>query len=59
MEITLVSQENFFLFSPMLHEVAACDLDLTHIVSPLRTLLRRNQTAMSQKILIAPFGFCR
>lgn len=40
-EITLVSQENFFLFTPMLHEVAASDLDLTHIVSPLRTLLHR------------------
>lgn len=40
-EITLVSRENFFLFTPMLHEVAASDLDVTHIVSPLRTLLRR------------------
>src|SRR6476660_3742099 len=40
-EITLVSRENFFLFTPMLHEVAASDLDTTHIVSPLRTLLKR------------------
>src|SRR5262249_53668193 len=40
-DITLVSRENFFLFTPMLHEVAASDLDITHIVSPLRTLLRR------------------
>ena len=40
-EITLVSRENFFLFTPMLHEVASCDLDITHIVSPLRTLLQR------------------
>ena len=40
-EITLVSRENFFLFTPMLHEVAASDLDITHIVSPLRTLLKR------------------
>jgi NADH:ubiquinone reductase (H+-translocating) len=39
-EVTLVSRDNFFLFTPMLHEVAASDLDLTHIVSPLRTLLR-------------------
>src|SRR5690242_16582020 len=29
------------LFAPMRHEVAASDLDITHIVSPLRTLLRR------------------
>ena len=40
-EITLVSHDNFFLFTPMLHEVAACDVDITHIVSPLRTLLHR------------------
>ena len=40
-EITLVNRENFFLFTPMLHEVAAGDLDLTHIVTPVRKLLRR------------------
>jgi len=40
-EITLVSRDNFFLFTPMLHEVAASDLDITHIVSPLRTLLHK------------------
>ena len=39
-DITLVSRDNFFLFTPMLHEVAASDLDITHIVSPLRTLVR-------------------
>jgi len=42
-EITLVNRENFFLFTPMLHEVAASDLDLTNIVSPVRKLLRRVQ----------------
>ena len=40
-EITLVSRDNFFLFTPMLHEVAASDIDITHIVSPLRALLHR------------------
>jgi NADH dehydrogenase len=40
-EVTLVNRENFFLFTPMLHEVAASDLDLTNIVSPVRQLLRR------------------
>ncbi|MGH9956515.1 MAG: NAD(P)/FAD-dependent oxidoreductase, partial [Pyrinomonadaceae bacterium] len=40
-EITLVNRENFFLFTPMLHEVAAGDLDLTHIVNPVRKLLHR------------------
>ena len=40
-EITLVSRENFFLFTPMLHEIAASDLEITNIVNPLRKLLRR------------------
>lgn len=40
-EVTLVNRENFFLFTPMLHEVASSDLDITHIVSPVRKLLKR------------------
>ena len=40
-EITLINRDNFFLFTPMLHEVAASDLDLTNIVNPVRQLLRR------------------
>jgi NADH:ubiquinone reductase (H+-translocating) len=39
-EITLVNRENFFLFTPMLHEVAASDLDLTTIVNPARKMLQ-------------------
>ena len=41
LEVTLVNRDNFFLFTPMLHEVAASDLDMTHIVNPIRKLLRR------------------
>jgi len=40
-EVTLINRENYFSFTPMLHEVAASDLDLTHIVNPVRKLLRR------------------
>src|SRR6201997_578022 len=39
-EVTLINQDNFFLFTPMLHEVAASDLDLTHIVNPIRKMLQ-------------------
>jgi NADH dehydrogenase len=41
LEVTLVNRENFFLFTPMLHEVAASDVEITDIVSPIRKLLRR------------------
>ena len=40
-EICLVSRDNFFLFTPMLHEIAASDLEITNIVNPLRKLLRQ------------------
>ncbi len=40
-EICLVSHDNFFLFTPMLHEIAASDLEITNIVNPLRKLLRK------------------
>jgi len=40
-EVTLVNRENFFLFTPMLHEVAASDLDLATIVNPVRKMLKR------------------
>lgn len=40
-DITLVSRDNFLLFTPMLHEVAASDLDITTIVNPIRKMLRR------------------
>jgi len=43
-EVTLVSRDNFFLFTPMLHEVAACDVELTNIVNPIRKLLGRTRS---------------
>src|SRR2546421_1384704 len=40
-EICLVSRDNFFLFTPMLHEIAASDLEITNIINPLRKLLHK------------------
>jgi NADH:ubiquinone reductase (H+-translocating) len=39
-DVTLVSRENFVLFTPMLHEVAAGELNPGDIVTPLRRILR-------------------
>src|SRR5947208_14010153 len=46
-EIFLVSHDNFFLFTPMLHEIAASDLEITNIVNPLRKLLRKVEVLVS------------
>ncbi|MFL5274003.1 MAG: NAD(P)/FAD-dependent oxidoreductase [Anaeromyxobacteraceae bacterium] len=41
--ITLVSDTNALLFTPMLAEVAGSSLEPTHISSPIRTSVRRTQ----------------
>ena len=41
--VTLVSDTNALLFTPMLAEVAASSLEPTHISTPLRTSLRRTE----------------
>jgi len=64
-EVTLINRENFFLFTPMLHEVAASDLDLTTIVNPIRKMLRRvqffagevNQIDVRQRRVVVSHGF--
>jgi NADH:ubiquinone reductase (H+-translocating) len=66
-EITLVNRDNFFLFTPMLHEVAASDLDLTNIVNPVRKLLKRinffagevESINLERKLVTVSHGFDR
>jgi NADH dehydrogenase len=48
-EVTLVSRDNFTLYTPMLDEVAAGDLEPTHICNPLRKLLR-HVTVLSAEV---------
>jgi NADH dehydrogenase len=64
-EITLINRENFFLFTPMLHEVATNDLDLTTIVNPARKMLRRvhflagevDRVEVEQRRVVVSHGF--
>jgi len=64
-ELTLVNRENFFLFTPMLHEVATSDLDLTTIVNPARKMLKRvrffagevDHIDISQRKVVVSHGF--
>src|SRR4029453_9606955 len=46
-EIMVVSRENFVLFTPMLHEVAGSDVEVTNIVQPLRKMLRRTHVGIA------------
>lgn len=47
-EVTLISRENFILFTPMLHKVAAGDLYPGDIVNPLRGILRHVKVATAE-----------
>jgi len=47
-EVTLITRENFILFTPMLHEVAAGDLSPGDIVNPLRRILRRVKIVVAE-----------
>ncbi|MFN2435153.1 MAG: NAD(P)/FAD-dependent oxidoreductase [Nitrososphaeraceae archaeon] len=40
-DITLVSKENFFLFTPMLPEVSSGMIETRHILTPIRTFCKR------------------
>jgi NADH:ubiquinone reductase (H+-translocating) len=42
--VTIVTRDNFFLFTPMLHEVAGGDLEINAIINPLHRLLHRVDT---------------
>ena len=64
-EVTLVSRDNFFLFTPMLHEIAASDLEFNAIVNPLRKMLGRvdsfvgtiEQIDLTNKRVVVSHGF--
>src|SRR5258707_13743265 len=63
----LVSRDNFVLFTPMLHEIAASDLDISTVANPIRKMIRRTEfivadvenTATDNKSVKVMHGFDR
>jgi NADH dehydrogenase len=47
-KITLISQENFFQFTPLLHEVATGGVETRHIVQPIRSLQKGRRFSFFQ-----------
>ena len=41
--ITMVSKDKFFLFTPMLHEVVSGMIETRHIVTPIRAFCNRDK----------------
>src|SRR3546814_20579127 len=46
--ITLISKDNFFLFTPMLHEVSSGMIETRHVASPLRAFCKRARLIESE-----------
>ncbi|MDA1124606.1 MAG: FAD-dependent oxidoreductase, partial [Crenarchaeota archaeon] len=42
-EITLVSEDNFILFTPLLPQVASGTIETRHIVTPIRTIIKKSK----------------
>ncbi len=46
-EIVLLSRENYTLFTPMLPEVTSGELEVRHVVTPIRAQVRRSQFVLA------------
>jgi NADH dehydrogenase len=55
-EIVLVSEDNFLLFTPMLPQVASGMIETRHVVIPIRTLTRKTKFYEAQIKNIDPYG---
>ncbi len=47
-DIVLLSRDNYTLFTPMLPEVTSGELEVRHVVTPIRTQLRRTNFILSE-----------
>ncbi|MDH3610715.1 MAG: NAD(P)/FAD-dependent oxidoreductase [Nitrosopumilus sp.] len=55
-EIVLISEDNFLLFTPMLPQVAAGMLATRHIVMPIRTIIKKTTFYEGRVKNIDPYG---
>lgn len=55
-ELTLVSEDNFLLFTPMLPQVASGMIETRHIIIPIRTICKKTTFYESKVKNIDPYG---
>lgn len=55
-EITMISEDNFILFTPMLPQVASGTIETRHIVTPIRTLINKTKFYEAKIKHIDPHG---
>lgn len=52
-EVTIINRTNYFLFTPLLHEVATGALSPTSVVEPIREIFRHNNVHFIQEEVIS------
>jgi len=55
-ELVMVSEDNFLLFTPMLPQVASGMIETRHIVMPIRTILKKTKFYEGRIKNIDPYG---
>jgi len=53
-EVTLVNAENFFLFTPLLAEVASSSIDTSHAINPIRRMFKRTRFVEGEVVGLDP-----
>jgi NADH:quinone reductase (non-electrogenic) len=52
LDVTLVSRDNYFLFTPMLCEVISSQIDTSHAINPIRHMFRRTRFVEGEAISV-------
>lgn len=55
-EIVMISQDNFLLFTPLLPQVASGMIETRHVISPIRTILKKTKFYEGKIKNIDPYG---
>jgi NADH dehydrogenase len=53
-EVTLISPENYFLFTPMLAEIVSSQIDTSHAINPFRRMFKRTRFIEGQAVALDP-----
>src|SRR4051812_49057747 len=52
-DVTIINPNNYFLFTPLLHEVATGGLTPTSVVEPIREIFRRSNVRFIQDTVLS------
>lgn len=57
-EVTLINNENFFLFTPFLCEIVSSQIDTSHSINPLRRMFAHTRFVEGEAVTLDPVRRC-